>query len=219
MTDPLFTIIPLMIGIFGATISVLLVVREAGLVKIKASLSLSASKLKALKKAHAKDLNIADAKEYHDKIISCRTWLGRYTFAAALLFGTWIFLTAFYVSFSGGCKQLSLQIQSCCEQQDPNKPEADPKPVLVNKSGFHKITEGVLFSDWTIGIVALLDLSLLIAAGFHLCRVTVNYRALYKMHTRLMRELGAADAQDFKKTGGSVPEEEHPDEEHPDEDD
>lgn len=219
MTDPLFTIIPLMIGIFGATISVILIIRESGLVKVEASLSLSASKIKALKNAKATDPNVTEAKEYRDKIISCRTWLGRYTFAAALLFGAWIFLTAFYVSFSGGCKQLSQPIQSCREQPDPNKPAADPKQVQANKGGFHKITEGVLFSDYTIGIVALLDLSLLIAAGFHLWRATANYRALYKMHTRLMRELGAAKAEDFKKTGGSDLEEKIPEEDAPEEND
>lgn len=123
-----------MIGIFGATISVILVIREAGLKKVKVNLNLSASKIKALKKARATDPNITEAKEYRNKIISCRTWLGRYTFAAALLFGAWIFSTAFYVSLSGGCKQLSQSIQSCCEKSDPNdNPTEDPKQVQANK--------------------------------------------------------------------------------------
>lgn len=212
MTDPLFIIIPLMIGIFGATISVILVIREAGLTKVKANLSLSATKIKELRKAGAQDLNITEAKKYRDKIISCRTWLGRYTFFAALLFGAWIFSTGFYLSLSGGCKQLSLQIQSCCEQQDPNKPAADPNHVPANKGGIHKIAKGVLFSDCTIFIVTLLDLLLVIVAAIQLLRATMNYRTVSDMHKRLMRELGVADTGDFERTGGSDPNEEHLDE-------
>ena len=205
MTDPLFTIIPLMIGIFGATISVILVIRNTGLDKVKANLNLSATKIKELKKYNADDSNVTTAKDFHDKIISCRTWLGRYTFFAAILFGGWIFLTAFYVSFNGGCKQLCLPIQCCYEQRDPNTPAVDSNHVQANKSGFHKIAEGALFSDGTIVIVTILDIFFVIAAWFHLWRATINYRELQKLHKYVMPQLGAGD---FVRTGGSDTEEE-----------
>lgn len=212
MTDPLFTIIPLMIGIFGATISVIIVIRNVGSQKVEDNHLLANSKIEEMKNSGAVTSIINDAETHRDNIKQCGTWFTRYTFITAAIFGVWIFTSAFYVSFSGGCKELT----QLGFNHTTNTPPADPcqagtglggvdESTLHNPDALKKIISAVLFSDWTIGLVSFAYLVLLCFAFCHLIRADSNYDEIFKMHKNFMRQREAY-AEDLKKTGGETTE-------------
>lgn len=212
MTDPLFTIIPLMIGIFGATISVIFVIRNVGFQKVKDNHELANSKIEEMKDSKAAPSILSDVQILRDNIRQCGTWFTRYTLIAAAIFGVWVFTTAFYVSFSGGCKKLT-QFGSV---HTTNTPPADPcqagtgsggvdENTHHNPSVLKKTISAVLFSDWTIGLVSLAYLVLLGFALYHLRRADSNYDEVFKTHKNFMRQR-EADTKDLKKTGGETTE-------------
>ncbi len=186
MTDPLFTIISLMIGVFGATISVILVIRNVGSKKVDENYKLACDKISEMEDAGIVDINIGDAENYRDKIKHCGTWFTRYTLFAAIIFGVWVFATAFYVSFNGYCKQLSQPVSSSAANS------ADP-------FSFNKIISTILFGDWTIGIVSFAYLFLVGFALFHLQKTDANYKEVGKLHKALMAQREASP-EDLKLT-------------------
>lgn len=210
MTDPLFTIIPLMIGIFGATISVIFVIRNVGTQKVKDNHELANSKIEEMKTAKAVASIVGDAETYRDNIKQCGTWFTRYTLTAVAIFGVWVFATAFYVSFSGGCKKIAQSTSSTT----PETPPADPCQAATrsggvdenthhNPSALKKTISAGLFSDWTVGLVSVAYLLLLFFAWRHLKLADNNYDEVFKMHKNFMRQR-EAETKDLKKTGGAT---------------
>jgi hypothetical protein len=197
-----------MIGIFGATISVIFVIRNVGSQKVKDNHGLANSKIEEMKNGDAVPSILSDAEAYRDNIKQCGTWFTRYTLTAAAIFGVWIFTTAFYVSFRGGCKELT-QLGS---NHTTNTPPADPCQAGTGSGGVDESTHHnpgvlkktistVLFSDWTIGLVSSAYLVLLCFAWRHLKLADNNYDEVFKMHKNFMRQR-EADTKDLQKTGG-----------------
>ena len=74
MANQLFTIISLMIGIFGATISVILVIRNVGTQKVKDNDKLALDKIEEMKEKGAVADILDEAGGYRRKINYCGIW-------------------------------------------------------------------------------------------------------------------------------------------------
>jgi hypothetical protein len=197
-----------MIGIFGATISIIHVIRNVGSQKVDEHIKLGDDKIEEMKNKSAASSIVGEAEDYRDSIKQCGAWFTRCTLVAAVIFGVWIFTTAFFVSFKGGCNKLfQLGSVDTTNTTDPCHPVTTPKrsdeDASPNQGVIEKGFTTIVFSDWTIGLVSFAYLTLLFVACYHFKKADKNYDEIFKIHKRFIKQR-EADTGDLKKTGGKT---------------
>ena len=97
MSHALFSIMPLMIGVFGGTISVIVVIKNVGNQRVKGNLAAIERMIHALLgKEEFKDSdNHSRVCNYRDKVENCRNAFGVCTLIPVIIFTVWIIMVSF----------------------------------------------------------------------------------------------------------------------------
>ncbi len=184
----LLAIISLMIGMFGATISVIVVTRRIGEMRVRRNLDAAEAKIADLQDWKAGKATLDNAECYRRNIAGCRAAFTIITLVPIIVFGVWIFLTSFYVSLSGDCKELFI----FCDTQDSqttntkqttksDSPDESATQALIDEMcGF---VETKLFSSCTVLIVTLIHLLSVFAAIKFVRRANYKEIEIEKLHT------------------------------------
>lgn len=199
----LFTIISLMIGLFGGTISAIVFIKAAGDRRVQHNLAQTDAKIDEMVEAGAKEESLTDADQYRCKIERCRGAFRILTLIPIVFFALWIFLTSFYVSLSAECKPLfdySQQIGQSSEITDSNQ---TPTPGKSDSSGIQMtiadicvFLKGYLFSRRTCFIITLVDALCIYIAYKFLRRAKKQYQEVEKLHKTIMSQT----KPEYKKT-------------------
>jgi len=199
----LFTIISLMIGLFGGSISTIIVIRATCERRVQIHLGEADEKIKEMGGSNCQKDTLTEADVYRDRIKKCLDAFQNIALIPSILFLFWIFLTSFYVSLSTDCGVLfdhsqknnqNLEIKKQNETKEPYDAKQSSARMIINAINIQLAR--VLFCRLTIILITIVFAFCVSWAWRNLRRSDKQYIELEKLHRTAIREKTAQ----YKKT-------------------
>lgn len=155
-----------MIGVFGATVSCIVVIKTIGDRKVTANLETAEARIKGVEMVSSGDVAIEVCSTHRNNICTCRTAFRFLSLIPIVMFTLWAFSTAIYVSFSNTCEVFESNQPKAEKHEAAAEEVAEKSKELPIKpeSSFSKWLRSVLFSRSTIAIVTIIDIILILVA-------------------------------------------------------
>ena len=211
----LFTIISIMIGLFGGSISTIIIMRNTCERRITENLKSADEMIRELQEIDCSADSLKQAGQSRDYIKNSGNSFTGVASAPSLLFLIWIFLTCLFIILSPDCRTLFKPAQShnqktetgTQEQTTPQLQWHELPPLQLAGNAISMLLVPLLFSKYTLGFVALVDLLCIHLARRLRKNVGRQYDKITTLHKTLTQEKGEA----YKKMK-TVPKEPSPQE-------
>jgi hypothetical protein len=199
----LFSIISLMIGLFGGSISTIVVIRHSCDQKVSRYLEETKEKTKEMEAVRCRKESLQEADRYRDRITRLGKSYRTLTLFPSVIFLIWIFLTSFYVSLSVDCDLVFSSCQSNVAPSDVQNPKESLVPRQETESSIriiidalNNILKKLLFRRLTLFVITLVDLICVWRAWRNLKGADKQYQAIVTLHKTVVRE----NTPEFEKT-------------------
>jgi len=199
MDEPLpelFTLISLMIGLFGATVTAVIFIKAFGEKKVVEYLDEAKEKTLEMEKTGSSEESLLKLDGYRKGIEHCRIGFAAVTITPVALFAIWVFSTCIYVSLSEECEQLfavSRKFDQPFVGADPNK-ERTTKDGSAASAGHilkNAITECLrrrIFGRTTCTATTIIDLACILLGFLCLGQSWRRHKDITKLHETVIAE-------------------------------
>jgi hypothetical protein len=179
-----------MIGLFGGSISTIMVIRNACQKRVEGNLANAVAKIKDMEDIKCPQETLKTANIYRIKIENSGKVFGTISVFPSVIFLIWIFLTCLYVILSPDCIKLfehTDQKYHNSSKTDPNQTAetnnaVDPSALKDLGIAVSSILYKGLFNKFTIGLIAFIDALCIYIAQKNWKLPKSQYQEIIKLH-------------------------------------